>query len=423
MFDCSNVIRIIIQKSLLIILIIAMSSSWDQEEEQATAKLQEVFSKDKRFTYRGFISSGSHGNTHRIRFIDPTTGNTSEFLIKVSFNDIEAQQQLIYEKETLARLRGGLHVVRAVNLDTIPQEPLGQYNFPYEWVALEWLPNGTVDTFIKKANLHGVRRLPNRLLWKLLLCLIRACCALAWPRGRRNDVLETELPINGVPAGPLSHEDMHLNNAIFGDFDIGNEHGISPVLKLIDFGLTMEEDEIEDARLEERKGSQPPNQTQDSSQNPHDPNHTPVQYRGIIKNLRGVAEIMFHLVSVDPLLEPIEYHKVTASSDSLSSEEFKPRVVSFQCLGKTINTMAIRLFPKAPGMPLPYPELDQSMREILAMCLASSDNLWNVPTLQDLSQWVQTAAFERKADFYKDPNEDDDSIRALCMKILHDAPP
>lgn len=79
-----------------------MSGPTLQAKQRVVSQLNNILSKDTRFVYRAYVSSGMYGTAHRIQFTNPRTGQVIEYLIKVSFNDIDSRQQLIYEKDVLA---------------------------------------------------------------------------------------------------------------------------------------------------------------------------------------------------------------------------------------------------------------------------------------------------------------------------------
>lgn len=131
---------------------------------------------------------------------------------------------------------------------------------------------------------------------------------------------------------------------------------------------------------------------------------------------------MIHLIVLDERIDPIVYDKPANAGNNQHYVSI-PRSLNFIHQGTKITTEATRLFPESRGAPYPFPWLDPQLREIVAMCCASEDNLWNVPALRDLSQWLREAASTRGASYYNDQNETDVSIRALCMHILHNPPP
>ncbi|KAK8087190.1 kinase-like domain-containing protein [Apiospora phragmitis] len=106
-------------------------------------------------------------------------------------------------------------------------------------LVIELLENGSMKEFLNKAKAHSAPRLPNRLLWRFFLCLARACVAMAFPRRFEGGQSLEDIP--GRQSSTLrlyTHTDMHVNNVMLGGLNAQEfEHQISPILKLIDFGV------------------------------------------------------------------------------------------------------------------------------------------------------------------------------------------
>ncbi|KAH6651876.1 hypothetical protein BKA67DRAFT_537725 [Truncatella angustata] len=118
-------------------------------------------------------------------------------------------------------------------------------------VVMELLPNGTVEDFVTKATYYMetelIQHLPNRLLWRFFLCckdiqsnVVRMMIGMAFP----HEQVAGEAPqLEDFPAGlstegPFTHIDLHIGNVMIGDFiPTEPEHEISPIMKLIDFGV------------------------------------------------------------------------------------------------------------------------------------------------------------------------------------------
>ncbi|KAI0459015.1 hypothetical protein F5B21DRAFT_511802 [Xylaria acuta] len=114
--------------------------------------------------------------------------------------------------------------------------------------ALEYLPWGTMHTFRTRMIRDGVLWLPSRLLWRIWLCMVRQCVAMAFPPDIPEDqYVEGQVArevIKDQPFFQLTQNSAHFANFVFSDAaDIpGDEHEPKlPVLKLIDFGRGKEE--------------------------------------------------------------------------------------------------------------------------------------------------------------------------------------
>ncbi|KAK8850891.1 kinase-like protein [Apiospora arundinis] len=145
------------------------------------------------------------------------------------------------ERRLLSELRTR-HLVRLINFSD-EEDPLAQTeprNTIGSWIYLEYLENGTLAQLVEKCDDNDVEYIPNRLLWRIFLCLVRACVAMAYipdgPPANRYD--ENEEPCTLAQGSvSYSHNDMHSENVMIGDL-LGDpddlEHLICPVVKFID---------------------------------------------------------------------------------------------------------------------------------------------------------------------------------------------
>ncbi|KAI1865120.1 hypothetical protein JX265_008167 [Neoarthrinium moseri] len=154
--------------------------------------------------------------------------------------------------------RGAAHVVQLLET-TADQDPLKKENVPdatklpaNRWIytmaspggPMEWLENGTLAGFMERAQKKG-HPLPNRILWRLFMCLVRMCIAFAWPDAHDESKVELEDPRDEVPRSICYNPDIGSGNLVFGPFvpdDINLEHRLTPVLKMIDLGLVERRD-------------------------------------------------------------------------------------------------------------------------------------------------------------------------------------
>ncbi|KAI0112363.1 hypothetical protein F4776DRAFT_674303 [Hypoxylon sp. NC0597] len=332
--------------------------------------LKSYFSQDDRFIYRELIGAGQWGSAHRVQYLQNINGvmTVTDFVVKTAHDSALAVLQLDIEWQYLQRMRGGMHIVQPVSF---PNNPLTQYNFDGAWIMLEWVANGTIGDFILKAQAHKVQRLPNRLLWRFFLCLIRACCGMAWPRNRQDDLQELEIPPPTDPNNPpaaILHGDFHTGNILLGDFEIGGEHAITPILKVIDFGLS----------------------DTNSSANG--------RAAGIATIIWEVGKVMMKLVTLD-----------------IDCEEAPPTdPVTIDYLGQNVQTRANPILPPFIGAPWPYPWLDQDLGTLIGMCMAVQSQL----TLQALSVMLSYAVNHRDANFYGVAEESDNVVFSLCKQLI-----
>ncbi|KAI1480580.1 hypothetical protein F4774DRAFT_76312 [Daldinia eschscholtzii] len=168
------------------------------------SELGHFFSKDRRFESKGLIATGTYGFTIRVEVRDPNLPGLRDIVVKRARGGADARSNLVAEKASLERLQGNPHIVRLIN---IPNNPLRGNVDRRDWIILEWVEHGELRTFINKARavLGRGQRLPNRLLWRLFLCLLRCCVAMAWPNA-------SEEPQRDVELSGIVHGDLHQGN-------------------------------------------------------------------------------------------------------------------------------------------------------------------------------------------------------------------
>ncbi|KAI1801921.1 hypothetical protein F4811DRAFT_573635 [Daldinia bambusicola] len=115
----------------------------------------------------------------------------------------------------------------------------------YPYMISEFLENGRLDRMLQKADFHRIP-IPNRVLWSIALCMLRAYIGIAYGRPSPEDYdasirgeipdarLETIPPDAGNPRG-IVHGLITRNNFVFGNPGGFPEHNLVPSLKLIDF--------------------------------------------------------------------------------------------------------------------------------------------------------------------------------------------
>ncbi|KAI1139379.1 kinase-like domain-containing protein [Hypoxylon sp. FL0543] len=333
--------------------------------------LERFFSGDSRFIYREAVGLGSSASAHRVQYVEKLNGHhfVTDFLVKVSPKQGWAAETIKEERTYLKLLRGGMHVVRLID---IPDDPLNKYNFQDEWsfLIMEWLPNGTLAQFVRKARNMGLQRLPNRLLWRFFLCLIRGCCSMAWPKKREDDVLELEIPMEKRQE-TICHGDLHHGNVVLGDFEMTGEHQLTPILKLIDFGNSSKTEDIVAANKE---------------------------------NLFDVGKLMLKLI--------------TLNNETFPGPAHNPRKIKHD--GQFIETLAHPILPPSHGEPSPFPWHDEWLVDVVALCIVVDSA--HQPSLEEFVTWAVQAVNERDAAYYGTPNETDVALMDLCKRTILYAP-
>ncbi|KAI0482222.1 hypothetical protein GGR56DRAFT_684802 [Xylariaceae sp. FL0804] len=243
---------------------------------------------------------------------------------------------------------------------------------------MDWLEYGTLGDFIQKAKSMGVKRLPNRLLWRFFLCLVRSCIAMAWPMKRKdNQVLSERVPANWaeqLAASHLQHNDLHVGNVLLDNPPLDEEHNIAPILKMIDFGLAG---------------------------NWYSGN--PGSVTGIQGNLIDIGTAMVALITLSP--RPA----VRSPGGPAPAGRVAPAV----------DTDALQLLPVEE-----HDGLDAELARWVCLCMATEHR--HRPSLPDLSDAIETALRERTAEWYANrgiSGEADSLIDALWHQILNYAPP
>ncbi|KAI1802413.1 kinase-like domain-containing protein [Daldinia bambusicola] len=302
------------------------------------------FDSSDNFHFEGLYAKGGQGSIYRVKYTELKSGRPvcKRLVIKVADpirgSDVEG---LIQEKEILKDLR---HCPHAVNIVEIPQDPLASSrHLGWEWMYLDEIENGTLTSFMERAKIQGLRSLPNRALWRIFLCMVRACIAIAWPT-RFPTGHETTTVCFGVPTG-LAHNDIHGGNFMLGSVIDAPEHDVFPILKLLDFGI---------ARII-----------------PHThigPNGTGEQH--------NIQDIGIMMASIFTLQTDSKY----------TGAEIEVDLSKLGYPSDTLSPAAGILGDPDNAEPDPLPHIDRDMRLIVAACMASEPQ--DRPSLADLEQWV-----------------------------------
>ncbi|KAI1328703.1 kinase-like domain-containing protein [Xylariaceae sp. FL0255] len=101
-----------------------------------------------------------------------------------------------------------------------------------------------------------VEFIPNRILWRLLLCMVRSCLGMAFPEPTNvpqqpsgsamgiipKPPLYREEFRSDIPPRPIVHFDLDVQNVFLGEIDISGvdqEHNVFPISKIADYGLMV----------------------------------------------------------------------------------------------------------------------------------------------------------------------------------------
>ncbi|KAI3334166.1 hypothetical protein F4824DRAFT_512449 [Ustulina deusta] len=406
------------------------------EEQKALGReVAAYFTRNPGIEFVGFAGVGRHGGALILEEKDDGGELLRKLVVKYSLGDLtgdpdsNADEDLRNEYHWLEKLRGAEHIIRLVYFADcslmIPGTSNGEKTYEASVAkaaerdealrsqvegdgdgtkgefsrarkcptfALEYLPNGPLSETILK--LEATKKLiPNRILWRIWLCFVRQCVAMAFPpmipmseEGDGRSIREQI--ISDQPFCTLTQNSAHLENWLWGAEpprnipDEDHDPGI-PVVKLIDFGRGRLEDlkEYVDDEMDD------------------------LQECGSRRNLWHAALAMMEMCL--PLMEPSEL----ALCDSY--------LYPYSKGGQTfeVGTFAPMVLRFATTM-------DLELRDILVRCLA--DLPGHVPPLREVLEEAEAAVANRGLD--ENPelvalniHEDDRYLRRWVQSYLYDA--
>ncbi|KAI2636102.1 kinase-like domain-containing protein [Xylaria nigripes] len=215
----------------------------------------------KTFKYQRCLGWGGNGLAAAFDVVDENDQKDRSVVVKMMLKD--GTDAAKFEVNALKKHARSEHIVQLLYVDgeglidntgmseadedttaNSPDAPKHASN-PPTTIILELAENGDLAQFIAKVRAHN-ETIPNRVLWRLLLCLIRMCIGLAYPPGRINQYRNvpgpiTETVLDGLVQYPqrIVHFDIDPKNVFVGDL-VGKEHKLTPLLKLGDFGMATE---------------------------------------------------------------------------------------------------------------------------------------------------------------------------------------
>ncbi|KAI0377296.1 hypothetical protein F5Y04DRAFT_285081 [Hypomontagnella monticulosa] len=209
----------------------------DVEEARRAALADRVaayFAANEKIEYIGVAGIGRHGGALLFQEHDEAKHPTRKIIIKYSLN-AQADADLRNEAHWLEMLRGSEHIGKLIDLNDPNLDITGSGKRPT--LALEFIPHGPIRIWRERMERTPP---PNRLLWRIYLCLIRQVVAMKYPmRGPNDGPLVRETIRQDVAPAGITQNSGHYDNFIIGDIEPsvpGDEHGLVPVIKLIDFG-------------------------------------------------------------------------------------------------------------------------------------------------------------------------------------------
>ncbi|KAI1501705.1 kinase-like domain-containing protein [Biscogniauxia marginata] len=203
-----------------------MSST--SEDEEIAALFREVnayFTTKLKLKGGKAIGSGAFGGAWVYNELDELGQFKRKVVIKAALE--EGDETFLNEVQHLTAVLGAEHIVRLLYVGPMPNpgRDLSRYAF-----VMDFVEHGTwVDILIRFTE-EG-KKIPNRILWGVFLCLARACVGMAYPRrGGVDDPPWRETIDPSVQPETRIHRDMNFGNVL----PRGN--GLMG-LQLIDFGL------------------------------------------------------------------------------------------------------------------------------------------------------------------------------------------
>ncbi|KAI1413239.1 kinase-like protein [Hypoxylon sp. FL1857] len=235
------------------------------------------------------------------------------------------------------------------------------------------------------SNLFKLGYVPNRLLWRMFLCLARAAVGMAYIPSKAQQeghrpIREVINPQNRIPEpepAQIVHFDLDPQNVLVGDLGPQDaEHSVNVKLKVADFGCMLIWNN--DATEEQRRWAIRRGKVGWFAPEQRYPDHGIDQYIGYPLNVWAIGLIMFNLLT---LRHPRE-------------EWWEPQSRYFkrspdQAAGESIDTWGWILLENAFGSPLdPFIQAyDLDLRMLIARCLAHQPS--DRPALDELLATIQ----------------------------------
>ncbi|KAI1819272.1 kinase-like domain-containing protein [Xylaria intraflava] len=229
----------------------AIDFAGDEDEDAQTiaTTIKECFTRSNIWECEKILGNGAYGVAILVKERNAKDGYRRRVMLKRALT--AGVDELKVEIETLKLLRGSAHVATILASCTDLTDAMGKEipNTDFRSIfktlnglggpafVQEYCPNGTLESLRQRAIARNIE-VPNRLLWRVYLCLVRACIALAYPPGNAVDAASAmeNIRAGNVP-GDLVHGDIAGRNIVIGDSDPEvSEHSYIPMLKMIDFG-------------------------------------------------------------------------------------------------------------------------------------------------------------------------------------------
>ncbi|KAI0973715.1 kinase-like domain-containing protein [Xylaria arbuscula] len=358
--------------------------------DRVAKEARDYFNGRPEFHYEDMVAAGAYGVALCVVY-NASSGRPRRLIVKRARNEAFAEE-LLTEIDIMSKLNGSAHIASVVGykddrhseeqqpqrrrfsglgmlITTMRRTPRHPPQPPSDFLdglygptlVLEYLENGTLDRLRDHVQ-HANEAMPNRILWSIFLCLIRACAAMNdisnRPPGSTPELEEIQESLG--PRVGVHHGDMHPGNILFGDAGDFPEHAVIPPAKLIDFGLA----------------------TEDAAGNP----------RNVMDAARNMVWLILRRLA--PMsFDPVYHQGILTVGAILLGEEFLEQ----------------------------YPTLDLELRDLVVRCLAIRPR--DRPLLSDLLQTAKQAVATKGEAFYGPlaPQESDVTIRNFVQEHIYDA--
>ncbi|KAI1086535.1 hypothetical protein F5B19DRAFT_498251 [Rostrohypoxylon terebratum] len=221
----------------------------DGGEQVVTDRLRTYFDRAPLFKWGGKLGAGANGIVYKV--FQQVEGKVRTLAVKIVPIDVDLGGNKSWDEEwgqehdylppEVESLEGEKLWLRVHLLN----DPLSQkfediiHHRMRTWLFMEYAENGGLERFVERhAEHYAGEPMPNRLLWRLFMCLIRGCIDMGY-YNKNIDLKTTNFDaLKSIEPGPLAHQDLGSHNVVLGDMSADNtpEHNVTPMLKIIDFG-------------------------------------------------------------------------------------------------------------------------------------------------------------------------------------------
>ncbi|TRX93607.1 hypothetical protein FHL15_005579 [Xylaria flabelliformis] len=207
----------------------------EENIQRLTGEYSEYFAKNHNFELVRRLGLGSGAVALLFKELETQKRNV---VVKFAFSEYEhrnqqADDELKNELRWLKILQGAEHIVGLLG------QELDGSKVSRPALVLEYVEYGSIQDLCKRMTKRNIR-VPNRVLWSMFLCLIRACIGFAYPPWQNGE--HETIPVDGSKKpSSIIHNDLHDENVLIGELmPDSTEHRHAPILKVIDFGKAMQ---------------------------------------------------------------------------------------------------------------------------------------------------------------------------------------